>query len=205
MGTREFAAQMRTEIEGMKQQGIAAVYVDNLINYLTAVEQSPEPNPSPADMERYKAELEQHIEGMKHANAASLESFKAVIAAGQNAIRSIILINGGASVAMLAFIGHLARIGSATVPIYANCLLPFVAGTLLGGMVSGGTYLAQFFYSGAKPVHHKIGGWVNTAVVLLGVSAFVAFGIGSWQTYSAFTATPPIGDPAFTNALDASE
>ena len=65
--------------------------------------------------------------------------------------------------------------------------------------------MAQFFYSGAKPVHHKIGGWVNTAVVLLGVGAFVAFGAGAWQTYSAFTTVPPIGDPAFTSLVEVSE
>ncbi len=184
----------------MKQQGVAAVFVDNLINYLQAVEQSPEPNPSPADMERYKAELEQHIEGMKHANAASLENFRAVIAAGQAATKSIILINGGASVAMLAFIGHLARIGSTSVPAYANCLLPFVAGTLLGGIVSGGTYLAQFFFGGRKPWHQRAGGIVNTTVIVLGICSFVAFGVGAWQTYSAFITIPPIGDPAFADA-----
>ena len=197
MGTREFAGQMKAEIEDLKRQGLAAVYVENLINYLSAVEASPEPNPSIADLERYKAELEQHIESMKHANAASLESFKAVIAAGQNATRTMILINGGASVAMLAFLGHLARIGSNSIPAYANCLLPFALGTLIGGLVSGGTYLAQFLFGGKGERARSAGHVVNYAVIALGMASFVAFGLGAWWTYETFVQLPPIGDPTF--------
>jgi len=196
IGTREFAAQLRAEIEELKGQGVAAVFVDNLINYLTSVEQSPEQNPGPAELERYKAELNHDVETMKHRNAANLENFKAVIAAGQNAIRSMILINGGASVAMLAFIGHLARIGSASVPTFANCLLPFVGGTLLGGLVSGGTYLAQFFFGGSTERSHQIGGYINTAVIVLGLLSFVAFGIGAWWTYEAFLTLPQVAPPS---------
>lgn len=190
MGTREFAAQMKSEIAGLKQQGVAAVYVDNLINYLEAVESSPEQNPGPAELERYKAELEQHIEGMKHTYAANLESFRAVITAGQNAIRSMILINGGASVAILAFLGHLASTNTGAIPAFAGCLVPFAAGTLLGGLVSGGTYLAQWLYSAQRPQFHRAGHVVNWAVIVFGFLAFVSFGSGVWWTYNAFTSMP---------------
>lgn len=197
MGTREFAGQMKAEIEQIKSQGVAAVFVDNLINYLTSVEQSPDPNPSAADLEHYKAQLQQHTEAMKQAHTAQLEMFKSIIAAGQNAIRSMITINGGASIAMLAFIGHLARIGSTAIPTYAGCLAPFVIGTLLAGTVSGGTYLSQWLYGGESPASVRAGFYINLVVIALGIGSFTAFGLGGWWTYEAFLSLPPIANPAF--------
>ncbi|MHC2298165.1 hypothetical protein [Rhizobium mongolense] len=186
MDAKQFAAQMKTEIEAIKQQGTAAIFVDNLITYLSNVQDAPSAEPSMAELERYKADLSSHLEAAKHNYNGEIEMFKSVIMAGQNAIRTIVGINGGASVAMLAFIGHLAVNKSPFVATYASCLLPFAIGTLLGGLVSGGTYLTQWLYAGG-PKAKKAGFVANVVAILAGIGAFSSFGIGAWWTYEAFT------------------
>lgn len=46
MSTKQFASQMKAMIEDIKAKGTAAIYCDNLISYLTEVENSPEIEPT---------------------------------------------------------------------------------------------------------------------------------------------------------------
>ena len=195
MGTREFAGQLRAEIERLKSTGITDIPADNLIAYLSSIERSDDQNPPPAELERYKAQLVHEVERVKLIHTSQLEMFRSVITVGQNAIRTMTAINGGASVALLAFLGHLASIRSEEIPAFATCLVPFVAGTLLAGLVSGGTYLSQWLYSAETPATDKAGDVANCIVIGLGIASFVAFGIGAWWTYDAFMTTPPLAPP----------
>lgn len=65
--------------------------------------------------------------------------------AGENALRSVILINGGAAVALLAFIGSIWVESVKNKDIDINKLLIsmaiFVAGTLFGGLAMSWHYL----------------------------------------------------------------
>ena len=82
---------------------------------------------------------------------SSVEGLKASIQSGQAALKSVILINGVASVAILAFIGNLATSekSKALIPILSCSLAYFVFGTLVAAMASGGAYLSQAAYSKA--------------------------------------------------------
>lgn len=151
--------------------------------------------------EHYRAVLNHDLENVRHVNAASLENFKAVIAAGQNAIRSIILINGGASVAMLAFLGHLVRIGSPQVPQFAGSLVAFVTGTLLGTLVAGSTYLAQFFFGYPDDRERRVGLVFNVLAVAIAILSYLTFFAGSYTAYQAFTDNPPLFNPALVQLL----
>lgn len=78
-------------------------------------------DPSAAQLERWKAELlkdveqykatlainlEQHKDHLKYANEFKIEAFKATIGFAQTAIRGLVLINGGAAVALLTFLAN---------------------------------------------------------------------------------------------------
>ncbi|MBX4884026.1 hypothetical protein HJA90_10570 [Rhizobium bangladeshense] len=187
MDAKEFASHMKAEIEEMKNKGVAAVYVDNLINYLSNVESIPSEEPSAAQLEHYKGTLNVHLEAMKHNNNMQIEMFKSALVAGQNAIRTMIVINGGAAVAMLAFISNLLRDGRTfDVAGYAAAMLAFTAGALLAGLVSGGTYLTQWIGASDSQVAYRVAFGINLVTILLGIVSFVAFGIGAWKAYSAF-------------------
>jgi hypothetical protein len=62
-----------------------------------------------------------------------LEATKAANKAAEDALKAVTLLNGGAAVAMLAFIGHLAstRGDQATLTLLNRPLFDFVVGTFL--------------------------------------------------------------------------
>jgi len=58
MSAKEFAGQLKQTIEGLKNNGTAAIYCDNLIAYLEEVINSPSPVVTQAELEHYKAQLQ---------------------------------------------------------------------------------------------------------------------------------------------------
>jgi hypothetical protein len=130
VSAKEFAVQLKNMIQQIKTNGTAAIYCDNLISYLDEVIKSPSPVVSEPELAKYNAELELWIEQNKNAHASSLEMFRSVITAGQSAIRSSFLLNGGAAVALLAFISHLTDKQPHKVAVFADSLIPFVVGVL---------------------------------------------------------------------------
>ena len=57
------------------------------------------------EFEKWKMQHQSNLAQYDAQNAWELQMFKSVILAGQTALKSTILINGGAAVALLAFIG----------------------------------------------------------------------------------------------------
>jgi hypothetical protein len=186
MSTKQFAAQMKAMIEDIKAKGTVAIYCDNLIAYLSEVENTPEVEPSPIQIEKYKADLQKWIETNKRNHEGQLEMFRSVIMSGQAAIKSSFLLNGGAAVAMLAFIGHLAQFKAEKVPAFSACLLPFAYGVLAIAVTSGLTYLSQWFYASTRPWARKVGFGLNMLSILLGISSYGFFVWGLFDTYRAF-------------------
>ena len=71
------------------------------------------------------------------------ELFRSVIEFGHSAIKLTILVNGGAAVAMLAFIGSIERasLDSSAVCFLSLALLSFAVGTGGGAISAIGAYL----------------------------------------------------------------
>jgi hypothetical protein len=186
MSTKQFATQMKALIEDIKAKGTAAIYCDDLISYLTEVQNSPEPEPTLKEIERYKADLQNWIESNKLSNEGKLEMFRSVISSGQNAIKSSFLLNGGASVAILAFIGHLAQFQPLKVSAFASCLLPFTIGVLAIAVSSGLTYLTQWLYASEHLRARKAGFVFNILCILLGFASYAFFACGLFTAYHLF-------------------
>ncbi len=186
MSAKEFAAQLKTIIEDIKAKGTAAIYCDNLIAYLDEVIKSPSPVVSPAELERFKANLQVWVEQNKAAHESNLEMFRSVIQSGQNAIRSSFLLNGGAAVAMLAFIGKLTEAQAEKIPVFASSLTIFVIGVLAITIASGFTYLSQWFYAGDAKWKVTTGFWFNVLAIVLGLSSYGVFIWGMCDAYTAF-------------------
>ena len=187
MSTKEFALELKKTIEDIKANGTAAIYCDNLIAYLDDVATSPSVAITPTELEQYKAQLQLEVERHKGTNASNLEMFKAVISAGQNAIRSSFLLNGGAALALLAFISHLAETQPARVSALADTLMPFVIGVFAISLTSGFTYLSQGFFAandGSWKV--KTGFWLNIVGITFGLCSYGFFIWGMCRAYLAF-------------------
>ncbi|AUM14693.1 hypothetical protein [Ketobacter alkanivorans] len=182
MNTRKFIENLIQQIEDLKASGIRQINSDGLLEYLNQVLDSQIEDVSEADIERHKATLQLHIESTKYENTANLEIYRSVILSGQNAIRSSFLLNGGASVAILAFIGHLAANMPQKVPIFSEALIPFVLSVLMVSVTSGLTYLSQYLYNEGTKVY-KLLNWV---AVLFGFSTYGLFLWGMFRVYCAF-------------------
>jgi hypothetical protein len=188
MNTREFASQLKALIQDIRSKGTAAIYCDNLIAYLNEVQKSPEAEPSAIEIEKYKADLQNAIEANKHTHERDLEMFRSVITAGQSAMKSSFLLNGGSAVALLAFIGHLAQFKPTKVPEFGACLLPFAFGVLAITMTSGFTYLSQWLFASQRPAARKTGFGFNITSICFGFASYGLFVWGLIATYRVLAA-----------------
>ena len=179
MNTKQFATEMRTAIADIQSKGINSIPCNNLIAYLDNVISSPGVEPSQVEVANYKARLQ-------NLNESRLEMFRSVITAGQGAIRSSLLLNGGAAVALLAFMGHLAQHDSEKVTSFAICLVAFAFGSLAIVMTSGLTYLSQWFYASDSSSAQKCGRCLNVSSIILGVISYGLFAWGIFEVYCEF-------------------
>lgn len=187
MTTKSFATELRDLIRSIRdKQGIAEIKCDNLIAYLEEVIDSPEEEISVIQMEKYKAELQLWIKQNEAIQASSLESLRAVILTGQNALKTAFLMNGGATVALLAFLGKLSDQHPEKIAAFASCMVVFVVGVLAISMASGFTYLSTGFHQGSKSWQHKTGFYLNIFTIALGLASYLFFIWGTIRTYKAF-------------------
>jgi len=100
---------------------------------------------STENFERYKIELERQ----KIFTDYILEMRRSTISLGYNVVKSALLINGGAAVALLAFIGNLLNkeyINTIAIAALAESMMLFGKGVACGALATGTTYVSQCFY-----------------------------------------------------------
>lgn len=191
MVTDSKIALLKDALTQLKKDGVQQVTIDALMEYLAkldAADVTTAPAPSPAELEHYKAQLAAWVEKQKEVSNLNLEGFKSVILAGQAALRSAILLNGGAAVAILAYIGKLSVDAPASVSQFAFPLLLFVLGALAIAVASGVTYLTQWFYFGGSAWQWRVGFALNMLSILLGLMSYGLFAAGTWLAYLEFKA-----------------
>ncbi len=172
---------MRQDINGAKNQGLESFTIDQLFSWVDRVEialgdlDAGQIEETPAEKQErikrdhdYTVSMTQWIEEVKHVNASNLEGikfhqagqlevFRGAIRFAEIALKSAVLINGGAAVAFLAFIGTLWT-GTAENPEsimkLSGPLMMFVWGVFLGALSSGLAYLTQICY--AEGAHNEL-------------------------------------------------
>ena len=143
---------------------------------------------------RNRFEVEKQQREMDHASKlADKESqrhhFDATVILAGHALKSAILINGGAAIAMLTFIGHELQLPKLSRLTFAHSLGLYVAGVFLAAIATGFSYKAQdrFMESGKRDRSFNI--WLTCAILAIILSYFL-FGAGSWCAYSGFIDLP---------------
>jgi hypothetical protein len=105
---------------------------------------------------------------------------------GHNALKAAMLINGGAAVAFLAFLGNLlAKSQSVKMAEFPKALLCFVFGVLLSAMASASTYFTQHSYR-----HRSMaaGNRVRGVTICLVILSYILFAAGALIAYRGFEA-----------------
>lgn len=117
---------------------------------------------------------------------ARVEMMRAVISFGQGAIRSLILINGGAAVAVMTFVGNLKSRHENGAETLAQSLLLFALGVVAAAIVAGFAYVTQYLYDSSAGRLPKLG--IAFHIIAI-VSAAVSLGLfvcGLLKAYHGF-------------------
>jgi hypothetical protein len=129
-----------------------------------------------AKLERYKYQFEWH-----------LENTRALVQLSQGALRAATLVNAGAAVAILAYLGAKAGQGI-NISVFANALVWYALGVVLATLATGTAYWSQLLYGNSDQKTQERGKHPHVATVVLYVLAILSFAVGCWSTYTSFTA-----------------
>ena len=200
MNGKDVITETREAVLRTQAAGVKAIDPERLLGLLDLMEEEVDESltnrtdaQTQANLEKYKAELASWVAQTQHVSTWELESFKQVIGLGQSAIKSITLINGGAAVALLAFIGHLTTSTAANLQIlpFAESLRFFVAGVFFSALASGTTYLSQNFYDYDGKWIRRFGATFHILTVAIVVFAFLSFFKGADIAYHGFLGVAP--------------
>ena len=113
MKATQVLSEIRQALNQTKQQGHANVSIDAMENYLKLFDKDVENDTyyksldHEAELAKFKAENDRNIAHASNITAHDIEMFKSVITAGQSALKSSMVVNGGAAAALLAFTGKI--------------------------------------------------------------------------------------------------
>jgi hypothetical protein len=144
----------------------------------------------PKVLEHYKATLRRQEMHWRARLDIVLANDSAAVDIGLVALRTAILVNAGAVVALLAFVGQLWNALGDTKAIVLNAIIPFVVGLASAGLAAGVAYIYQSIQSAlasealaeisAEAGDLKSVGWFSkgrkwTAIAMVGLVAFSLF------------------------------
>lgn len=107
-----------------------------------------------------------------------------LIEISQYVFKTIIMINGGATIALLAFIGNIWNKDGAyqLMPSLAISMASFASAVLCGALGTGVIYICNMHY--AKGLNFVAGAFRAVAIILA-IGSYVLFGCGIYYTYQA--------------------
>jgi len=191
MESQKLIEEIRRAVTEVKEKSQEMVSVNALINYLNSLEKEVEEHRD-FDQRKFESEITvfraEHERNLAHYDAQqqhSLELLRSVIAYGQAALKSAILINGGAAAALLAFIGNIWAKGIVpqAVSSITNAIIFFSSGVLASAFGTGTTYLTQYCYSEEWNKSAKLFHILTIIVVLF---SYFLFAMGAYASYEAF-------------------
>jgi hypothetical protein len=118
-----------------------------------------------------------------------LELTRAVISFGQGAIRSLTLINGGAAISVLTFLGNQQDSRSNLNEALANSLLLFSFGLTSAALLAGFAYVTQYIYDNSVGRVSKLGVSFHIVSILSAITSLALFVSGMLVAYNGFIGT----------------
>jgi hypothetical protein len=190
MKSPELLDLLDRNLDGAAAKGARAVDVSAFKQMVASLRKIVEARTVQAAVEeqkRMQMSFENWLETNKQRHEWQLEAFRSVIQSGQSALKSCVLINGGAAVALLAFVGHLVEQAKPAIPVrsLAYAMTVFVGGVFAGGLASGITYLSQWFFADDWD---KTGLALNIAAIVVGLASLACFCWGGYLAYTAIVA-----------------
>ncbi|MEN0629458.1 hypothetical protein AAIG33_18770 [Phytobacter ursingii] len=194
MNSADLLDLIKKDVVAAKESGVEAIPIENMLNYLSNINVENEDENHAIVIEGVKHQNSTQLELLKIENNFQIESFKAAINIGANACKTFLIMNGGAAIALLAFLGNIWNKSSSTesATAIAAALVLFCGGVLLAGLCAGLSYFAQCFfassYLGSRKFHLWAGYIINGLACLSGTGSMVVFAYGSYSAYQSMIA-----------------
>ena len=184
MESQEIINVIKQTLNKTKEQGEKVVTLDALDSYLDGLKESITKNEK-VDIKLSDYEHERGLAHYDAIQAQNREMLRATITYSQAALKSIIIINGGAAAAILAFIGNVwsVSISATTASGLTNSILLFGFGLLSASLGTAFTYLTQYCYMEERK---EWGSGLHITTLVLVLISFVLFGFGLHEAYSGF-------------------
>ena len=146
MEGKEVIKNIGIAVGQVQTSGQEFVNILSLYSYLDELEKD-----VPTSLQNAESQHQSNLEWYKAVQQSNLEMFRSVITTGQTALRTSLLINGGATIAVLTFLGNIRTLRGVGMhyPLeepLVNSLVLFGLGVLLGAVATGTTYLSQSTY-----------------------------------------------------------
>lgn len=187
MNTQRLIREMEADIQSAEEKGVKEIQIKNFKAYLDEIkeivkeQEEKDVLQTQRDLAFYNAKHASRLEKYRARINRISDGFNAVIAIGQGALKSGALINGGACVAILAFIGNIITKDSSMIHGLSVALLSFGFGVFFAAVASGTTYLAQACYESKKTI--KVAVWINNLTIFIVILSYVSFLCGGLQSY----------------------
>ena len=180
MEVKDAIGNIRTALAQLEGQGQKLVSTEALRVYLDELEKDAGTSSAvrklqhESNLAQYKAERDQAI-----------AMFNAVIGFSQAALKTSLLVNGAAAIALLTFIGNIwSKVQTAEVALsLSTALALFCIGALAAAVSTVTTYITQGCYS---RMYRKTGIVFHAGTLLLISASYVLFGFGIFKSYAAF-------------------
>ncbi|HGL5978090.1 TPA: hypothetical protein ACKFKV_003869 [Klebsiella oxytoca] len=194
MNSSELLALIKKDVSDVKQNDAETILVDNLLNYLSEIDVTEQPEDNALTLEGIKHQNSTQLELFKIENNFQMESFKAAISIGANACRTFLIMNGGAAIALLAFLGNIWNKSSSTeaASAIATALVLFCMGVVLAGVCAGFSYISQSLFVSSELGNKKSqlywGRAINLMACISGAGSIFIFAYGSFSAYQSMIA-----------------
>lgn len=172
---------LKTALADVKAKGHENVSINALETYLENLRTN-----AGSSMELRKLEDQRTLAHYDAQTKHNIEMFRSVIESGREALNSLVLINGGAVIALLGFMGATISKGLPQA-LGANLAMPvlqFGIGVLMGGLGFAARYFSQAYFTEEKYKTGAIFKWLAIAFALTG---YALFGCGIYGAFRAFS------------------
>lgn len=116
---------------------------------------------------------------MSNGNWHAQETYKSLLTLGNNALKFVLLINGGAIIALLTFLGNLLKTNPTVINADLACsLYLYIGGILCAGVAHFTGYMTQLKLFNERNGSKKHRCWLYASMVFL-ISGIVLFAMGS--------------------------
>jgi hypothetical protein len=185
MESQELIDAFRKQLDQVEAQGGAQVQVSALRAYLAALEKDAEASQE-YRKQKHEGMLAHYVAKSQH----SIEMLKAVLETGKSALHSLLIINGGAVIALLGVLSNLAgKPGGTLLAKYlALPLIQFGIGVLCGALGFAFRYFSQACYAASVGEKDKFEVWGDRfryIAILLALAGYMLFGFAITNAYHA--------------------